>query len=245
VSVDVGDLTEPELVLRDAFSCGQWADLGSGAAGPPVIRAEVIAALLLGASSVRPGSAAGIRLRGATVEGRLDLMGGEVAWPLVCEGCHFDTGIDLADCTLRTVRILDSELPAFDGSGLRLEGILDLAGSRIAGTVVLERARVGGLLRLRGVHAGVAGASGPAVLARGLSVDGEADCAGLEAGGLVSFEGGAVTGTLDPPIWSRSHLIGEAARSAHNRSARKVTVLNGGPDSECSGRSAGGIGQSS
>ena len=47
------------------------------------------------------------------------------------------------------------------------------------------------------MRAGSAGAGTPAVFARGLSVEGEADCTGLNAHGLVSFEGARVTGTLD------------------------------------------------
>jgi hypothetical protein len=191
------DLTESEQLLWKAFGRGQWVDLGSAAAGLPVIRAEVIAALLLGASGAEPGSTAGVRLRGAAVTGRLDLMAGTAAWPLVCDGCRFDTEVGLVDSSLRTVCILNCELPAFDGTRLRLEGILDLAGSTVAGTVQLQQARVSGQLRLRGVRVGAAGAGAVAVMARGLSVDGEADCAGLEARGLVCFEGAAVTGTLD------------------------------------------------
>lgn len=195
--VNPADLTEPEQLLWKAFGGGGWVDLGSGAAGPPVIRAEVIAALLLGAAEAEPGGTAGIRLRGATVTGCLDLTAGSVAWPLVCDGCQFDTGIGFADSTLRTVRILNSELPALDGTRLRLNGILDMTGSQVAGTVQLPQARVDGQLRLRGIRVGTVGAGAVAVLARGLSVDGEADCSGMQARGLVSFEGAAVTGTLN------------------------------------------------
>ena len=170
---------------------------GSGAAVPPVVRAEVIAALLLGAAEAGPGGTAGVRLRGATVEGRLDLTSGNVAWPLVCDDCQFDTEISFADSALRTVRILNSDLPALDGTRMRLNGILDMAGSRVAGTVGFRQAGVDGQLRLRGLRAGTAGAGAVAVLARGLVVDGEADCAGMEARGLVSFEGAKVTGTVD------------------------------------------------
>jgi hypothetical protein len=195
--VKPADLTEPEQLLWKAFTGGGWVDLGSGAAGPAVIRAEVIAALLLGAAEAEPGGTAGIRLRGATITGCLDLTAGSVAWPLVCDGCRFDTGIELVDSRLRTVCILNSELPALDGTRLCLNGILDMTGSQVAGTVQLQQARVDGQLRLRGIHVGAAGAGAVAVLARGLSVDGEADCSDMLARGLVSFEGAAVTGTLN------------------------------------------------
>jgi hypothetical protein len=87
------DLTEAEQLLWKAFPRGARVDLGGSRAGtPPVIRAEVIAALLLGAVPAEPGSAAGIRLRGASVTGPLELAGGTVTRPLVCEDCLFDTG---------------------------------------------------------------------------------------------------------------------------------------------------------
>jgi hypothetical protein len=105
-------------------------------------------------------------------------MGGAADWPLVCEGCHFDAGIDLVDSSVRTVRITGSELPGFDGTRLRLDGILDLAGSRVAGCVRLERAKVSGQLSMQGSVAGDGSAAGgDAVAATGLSVDGDVDCA--------------------------------------------------------------------
>ena len=191
------ELTEAEQLLCKAFPQGAWVDFGGSADGvPPVVRAEVIAALLLGAVPAEPGGAAGVRLRGAAVAGPLRLMGGTAAWPLTCEGCLFDAEIDLVDSSVRTVRIADSDLPAFDGTRLRLDGILDLAGSRVAGSVRLEHAKVSGQLSMRATVAG-GGGGGDAVAATGLSVDGNVDCAHLEARGRVSFEAAAVTGIVD------------------------------------------------
>jgi len=188
------ELTEPEQLLCKAFPRGAWVDLGGSPDGPPtVVRAEVIAALLLGAVPAEPGRAAGVRLRGAAVAGPLRLMGGAADWPLACEGCHFDDGVDLVDSSVRTVRITGSDLPGFDGTRLRLDGILDLAGSRVGGCVRLEHAKVSGQLSLRGT---VAGGGAEAVAATGLSVDGQVDCEGLEARGGVLLEGATVTGTV-------------------------------------------------
>jgi hypothetical protein len=189
------ELTKPEQLLCEAFPRGAWVDLGRSPGGtPPVVRAEVIAALLLGAVPPEPGSAAGVRLRGAAVTGPLRLMGGAADWPLVCDGCRFDDEVNLADSSVRTVRITGSDLPAFDGTRLRLDGILDLAGSRVAGCVRLEHAKVSGQLSMRGA---VAGGGAEAVAATGLSVDGQVDGERLEARGSVSLEGATVTGTLN------------------------------------------------
>ncbi len=177
---------------------GGWTSAesaGRHAAGHP--GGKVIAALLLGALPARPGDAAGIRLRGAAVTGPLRLMGGTAAWPLVCEGCRFDDTVDLADSSVRTVRIAGSDLPAFDGTRLRLDGILDLAGSRVAGCIRLEHAKVSGQLSMRGATVGGAVTGEDAVAATGLSVDGDVDCSQLDARGRVSLGGAAVTGTVD------------------------------------------------
>jgi hypothetical protein len=193
--VNPAELTEAEQLLWKAFPRGARVDLGGSRSGrPPVIRAEVISALLLGAVPAEPGSAAGIRLRGAAVTGPLELTGATVAQPLVCEDCLFDTELSFVDSSLRTVRVLDSELPGLDGTRLRLDGILDLTGSRIAGCVRLEHAKVRGQLRMRATRAG----AGPeAVAATGLSVDGDVDCSRMEANGGVSFRAATVTSTLE------------------------------------------------
>jgi hypothetical protein len=61
----------------EGFPRGARVDLGGSRSGkPPAVRAEVIAALLLGAVPAEPGSAAGVRLRGAAVTGPLELTGG-------------------------------------------------------------------------------------------------------------------------------------------------------------------------
>jgi hypothetical protein len=81
------ELTEVEQLVWDAFPRGAWVDLGRvdvpaeglgdaiGSDPARIIRAEVIGALLLGAVKAKAGWAAGIRLRGAVVAGRLDLAG--------------------------------------------------------------------------------------------------------------------------------------------------------------------------
>ena len=194
-SVNPAELTEAEQLLWKAFPRGAWVDLGRSPAGKPaVIRAEVMSALLLGAVPAEPGSAAGMRLRGATVVGRLDLTGGTAEQPLVCESCKFDTELSFVDGSVRTVRILDSELPGLDATRLRLDGILDLTGSSIAGCVRLEHAKVSGQLRMRSSRVG---AGSEAVAATGLSVDGDVDCSRMEARGGLTFPSANVVGTVD------------------------------------------------
>jgi len=114
-----------------------------------VLRAEVLAALLLGAGEVEPGRVPVLRLRGVRVTGRLDLMGATVCCPLVCEYCWFDEQLRFVESSVKTVRIVASRLPGFDGARMRLGGRLDLSSSSADSMITLVQAKVSGLLSLR------------------------------------------------------------------------------------------------
>jgi hypothetical protein len=189
------DLSGPEQLVCAGFVRGEWVDLRDPAtAGAP---AGVLRALLLGAGETEPGFTPALRLRGARITGRLDLMGATVRWPLVCEDCEFSAGIRLVESRTRTVRIVASQLAGFSGTRMRLDGILSLSASVIAGPVRLSQARITGQLCLHGTQAAAAGAATEAVAASGLTVDGGAEFTGLVAQGAVALRGATVTGTMD------------------------------------------------
>jgi hypothetical protein len=209
VSVTFDDLTEPERLLWEAFPRGAWVDLRAGVirGNDPgdvanwgqerIIRAEVIRALLLGAGKEEPGQAPGARLRGVLVKGRLDLMGATIAMPLVCEYCHFDTELRLVEASAKTVAIVNSHLPGFDGTRMRLDGILDFSASVISGMLRLDQARISGQLCLRDAVIGDP-ASGPeAIAANGLAVEGPVEWARLAAHGSVTAPVATITGSVD------------------------------------------------
>lgn len=163
----VPDLSEPERLLWDAYPRGAWADFRAGrpAADPPdvtglrperVIRAEIIRALLLGAGATEPGYAPGLRLRGARVSGALDLSGADLSGALVFEHCNFEDEIRFAESVTRTIRITESRFPGFDGTRMRVDGILDLSDCAAGQAVTLDQARVTGEVCLRGTTAGSA-----------------------------------------------------------------------------------------
>lgn len=205
----VTELTEPEQALWQAFPHGAWADLRAGdpAGDDPsraldwaedrVIRAEVISALLLGAGETEPGHTPGVRIRGARISGRLDLMGGTVTCPLVCEGCFFDEELRFVESVTRTVRIVHSRLPAFNGTRMRLDGILNLWGCEIAGVLRLEQAKVSGQLNLEDAVVGPPGGGAEAVAASGLAVDGSARWTRLTTRGPVALTVAEITGSLE------------------------------------------------
>jgi hypothetical protein len=203
------DLNEPERLLFGAFPHGSWLDLRSGdshgdqLAGarqwPPnrVIRADIVRSLLLGGSELEPGHAPAVRLRGARVTGRLDLMGATVSWPLVCESCYFDEELRFVESFTKTVRIVDSYVPSFNGTRMRLDGILNLWACTIPGVLRIDQAKVAGEVCVRAATIGLAGAASEALAANGLTVEGGIDCVELKAHGSVSLGLARVTGSVD------------------------------------------------
>ena len=208
VLVASDDLSEAEQSLWDAFPRGEWLDLRPdspdgqiGGAGIPsdaerVIRAETIAALLMGARQPTAGCYPAIRLRGVRVTGRLDLMGATITYALVCEHCRFDEPIRLAEATTKTVRIVDSQLPGFNGARMRADGILNFHHSEVAAVLRVEGARISGELCLDDATLG----SGPgdvALAAENLAVDGPLHCRGVVSRGAISLRGAHISGTVD------------------------------------------------
>ena len=199
------DLGDAEQLLWKAFPAGEWVDLRAGdsrddlsAAGGwgagRIIRAEVIAALLLGACAPEPGRFPAVRLRGARITGRLDVMGALVACALVCEHCFFDEAPRLVEASMRTVRVVASHLPGLNAARMRLEGIFNLYQPAVGGMLILDRTHVTGELSLR--EAVIGDASGTAIAADGLVMDGELDCARMTSRGLVMLQGARVSGSV-------------------------------------------------
>ncbi|MEV4176175.1 hypothetical protein [Nonomuraea sp. NPDC049709] len=153
-------LTEAERRLWNAFPTGETVELGpfeigasrkAGANAPKdgdtwgpgrSIRAEVIAWLLLGARDAGTGSVPAVRLRGARITGRLEIVGGTIPHELILVGCHLDEPVRLTGSTTRTVRLTDCSFPGFAAADIRVAGHLSLSGSDITGSLRLNRAQL-------------------------------------------------------------------------------------------------------
>ena len=95
--MDVRTLSTAERALWDAFPRGESVDLaGRQRVGARTIRAEVIAALLLGARRANPGRIAAVRLNGTRITGTLDLGHGLVTVPVRLRRCEV-TDVDRPD----------------------------------------------------------------------------------------------------------------------------------------------------
>lgn len=209
VSMMPETLSDSERLVTTAFQRGLWVDLR---AGDPVednvergkqwpnsreIRAEVVAALLLGAMPALAGYAARIRIRGARIVGLLDVSGAGVTCPLDLEHCYFDSEVRFAEATTKAIRLVGCRLPEFDGSRMRTDGGINLIGSTISRVLRLDRAKVTGEVCLRGAAVGSGG--GEAVVAcDGLVVEGPLECnAGFSAQGVMQLRNAIIGGRLD------------------------------------------------
>ncbi|MBO3748423.1 hypothetical protein J5X84_20300 [Streptosporangiaceae bacterium NEAU-GS5] len=203
----VENMTPAEELLAKSCAKGAWLDLRTGdaeldraenAAGwdrSREIRADVIRALLLGAVPADEGCAAAIRLRGARVVGRLDLMGAVADRPLILEHCAFEDEIRFVEAATRTVRMVHCQMKSFNGARMRVEGILNLYKSRISDGLRLDRAKVASEVFVNGTVLGP-NRDGVALSAVGITVDGTLDAAKLTAGGALCLQGMRIAGAV-------------------------------------------------
>lgn len=83
------DVSPGERLLCDAADSGAEVDLSGGSGPDLVVRAEVVAALVLGETKSGAAFVSGVRLVGATISGELDLQHGELRRPLMLRACRF------------------------------------------------------------------------------------------------------------------------------------------------------------
>lgn len=212
------ELTASERELWDAFPEGRRVDLRTGAPesdrvagggrwGPErTVRADVIAALLLGANSAQPGSMASLTLVGARISGCLDLAGAHISHPFWLEGCWFEERVNLFGAATRTIEIRGSHVPGLEAGSTRIEGRLALFRSVIESGPVspfhrditalsLTNAHVTGGVILNGAELTAPG--GCAVAAGGLVAEGGVFCRdGFVAHGEVRLLGAQLSGGL-------------------------------------------------
>lgn len=195
----VQDLTGVERRLWAAYPTGSWVDLGgerpTGDAGlERTVRAEVVAALLLGACAAQSGRVPAVRLRGARITGRLNVAGGDLGCALRLRDCHLDQTPKLSNAQARRIRMTGCWMPGLRGAGLHVGGHFDLSGSVIDGEVRLMRAQLSGGLRLNGVR--IANPGGWALWSGGMSVEGGTFARGADIFGGVRLVGARMGGGL-------------------------------------------------
>jgi hypothetical protein len=216
-------LTDAERLVQDGHATGRWVELS----GEPV-RAEVLAALLLGAGPAAPGRVARLRLRGARITGPLDLSHADLTTPVYLDACTFDEPVVLAEATTRSIRLRDCTLPALNADTIVVRTHLSLDGSRL-GALVLYNADVTGQLDLTGATITAPGAV--AVNAELLRVGGSLYARDLTVSGTVRLPNASIEGTVS---------LDDAHLARPGDTALLATGLTVGEDLSCRGLYAEG-----
>jgi hypothetical protein len=147
--VDLDNLTAPERALWQAFPRGDLVDLRKArGARARTIRAEVIAALLLGAAPAEPGRIAAIHLEGARVTGPLSIGHAVIAGPVRLRRCELEASIDLSGAKARDIDLEASRLAGLLAPLAEIDGNLRLTECECDGQVVLTGAHITGTLQM-------------------------------------------------------------------------------------------------
>ncbi len=201
--------------MWDAFPRGDLVDLRGAA--DRTVRASVLRALLLSAQQAAPGHLPMLNLMGAQIAETLDLSQAEVPYPVRLRQCDFDQRPELYGARTRQLDFAGSTLPGLlashamiDGS-LRLTGCrstaeIRLVGSRIAGTLLLNAAR---LEDTDSALTATRLAVGNDVLGRdGLVCRGKVDFSNADIGGSIRFEGAHLANPGGPALSAKNIVVG-------------------------------------
>ncbi len=228
----LGRLTPTERRICTAFPTGAEVDLRAGDAriddpasaddwpASRTVRAEVLAALLLGASRAFPGRVAALRLRGARITGPLLLAHGRITASWLLEQCRIDEHIDLEGAQTGSIYLRGSHLRTLSAYNAHIDGVLAVSGATIAGSGALalyaDSVTIAGDLRARGaqvtgpvsligadirgqlvlVDARIDNPNGKSLNAGGMQVGRSVDCNGLNAVGEVRMPGAQIGSSL-------------------------------------------------
>jgi hypothetical protein len=216
--VNPDKLTQPERALWQAFPRGELVDLTNAwGVWARTVRAEVIAALLLGAAQPESGRIAAVRLDGARIIGPLSLGHAVISGPVRLRQCDFDTPIDLSGTRARDVDLRGSRIAGLLASRAEVDGDLAMSGCACRGQLVLTGAHITGALRIDDSRLRNPGAD--ALLANRLVIDddllaqraiveGAMRLGGARVGGIVMLDGAAVRSEGGIAIYARNLSVG-------------------------------------
>ena len=188
------------------LAAGRELDLGS---------AELPADALAAALTAGGGP---LRLRRATVTGRLALVGARIERPVELLDCTFTEAPDLRMAEFTGLALTGCRMPGLQAGNLRVTADLLLNDGFVAdGPVHLPDAQIGGSLRLSGgrLHGGGA----PALIADRIVVGGTCYARRLRSDGELRLPGGRITGDLDLAGAELTRL--DRRRARHHRGVRR------------------------
>lgn len=139
----------------------------------------------------------GISIRGARIEGRLDLQAANITFALHFERCEIPAGINLQGAEIHALNLSGSRVGRISADGMEVEASVFLrAGFKAAGRVRLSGSEIGGNLDCDGGQ--FLNPGGEALVAEGVKVEGCVSLgAGFRAEGQVRLLGAAVGGSVN------------------------------------------------
>ncbi|MGW0774269.1 oxidoreductase [Streptomyces sp. NPDC002835] len=204
------DLSDTDPLLNDPFSPLPW--------GPErIVRASIVARLLLNAPAARPGRVAALKLRGVQITGTLKLAGGSIAPYVELHGCRFENELLMPEAHFTTVRMVGCAIPRIEAARLRTEGDLHLPRCRVDHGIRLTDAQIGTDLLINQIHVRP-DRRGRAITADGLSVAQDLQAELIETYGEFSLRGAKVGVSLS--------LRGSRLRAAAERRALNAPQLS-------------------
>ncbi len=225
----MAELTAVEQALVAAVRSGGRLDL----TGRPEreLRAEVLRDALLARLPTDPDPR-GLRVRGATVVGRLDLDGLRTGVRMQLRGCAFPEGIWLRGAALPVLDLGGSTVAGLLADDLVVDGsVLLWRGFSAAGPVSLVGARIGGKVDLS--RATLDGGGGPALVADRMTVGSDliiddVVARGTAEAGALQLGGTRVGGRLAARRLDAANLGAGPALSAPNLQVTDTLDLSRG-----------------
>jgi hypothetical protein len=197
---DFGTLKPAEQTLLDSCRIGETAKISTTCPTESnsgnAVRAGFVRFLLLGGDNQTPIHEHGIQLRGAYIEGTLDLKATNVRYDFSITHSTFAKTLDLRDAKFNHSAALDSsEIPGINGRGLISEGKLSIRKVKSQRSVELQNAQIGGTFICSG--ASFDGKDGDALSFDGAVIKGNVFLNdGFKALGEVRFLGAQIGGQL-------------------------------------------------
>lgn len=138
MAFDANDLRDSEHFVIQRTREGAIADFSSLAGGDGsqrTVRAGFLRTLLMGANEGWPVQLTGVRIKGARIEGELDLSdcagaGGAGLPALSLEHCEIEARIDVSNARFARLSLNHSRLTQVNGRGAAIDGPLSFAGVR-------------------------------------------------------------------------------------------------------------------
>lgn len=151
---DFTPLSAAEDALVAGAAGGERISVGEGVeADDParIVRAGLIRLALAGTDPALALHDKGLRLKGARIEGVLDLQSMQTRFDLSLTSCHLSERPELTNARLRSLYLTDCAVPGLSGDGAQFDGALYIRGDTVVtGEISLAGARVAGDVQICG-----------------------------------------------------------------------------------------------